>query len=274
MTSPSLDKNPYSAPNSNLEGDIEFGGRQFVPEGMAVGVDRVVGWFGRGFEFFKAAPLQWILTCIVMFVIMMVLAFIPILGALITYILFPILMGGVMLGCVALARNEPYTVGHLFAGFQSRGSTLAMVGLLYLVELVVLGIVIGIVMVVAIGGSGLGAMMGAMSGNKEAAGAMFAGGFGIGMLFAFLIGMLLGIPIFMSILFAPVLVVVHGFDAVQAMRASFTGCMKNILPGIVYIILYMIFAILAMIPLGLGLLVLMPVIMASQFASYEDIYLR
>jgi uncharacterized membrane protein len=49
--------------------------------------------------------------------------------------------------------------------------------------------------------------------------------------------------------------------------------LKNILPFLVYGILYLIFAFVASIPLLLGWLVLGPVLIASVYFSYTDIYL-
>jgi hypothetical protein len=43
-------------------------------------------------------------------------------------------------------------------------------------------------------------------------------------------------------------------------------------PGLVYGVLLFVFAVLATIPLGLGWLVLGPVVTASVYASYRDVF--
>jgi uncharacterized membrane protein len=58
------------------------------------------------------------------------------------------------------------------------------------------------------------------------------------------------------------------------MQESFFGCLKNVVPFLVYGLIGLVFAVLASIPVGLGWLVLGPVLIGSLFASYRDIYLE
>jgi uncharacterized membrane protein len=82
------------------------------------------------------------------------------------------------------------------------------------------------------------------------------------------------LPVIMGIWFAAPLVVFHDHGAVDAMKASFAGCLKNILPFLWYSVIFMLLAIVATLPLGLGWLVLGPVLAASIYTAYRDIYLR
>jgi uncharacterized membrane protein len=59
---------------------------------------------------------------------------------------------------------------------------------------------------------------------------------------------------------------------IEAMKESFLGCLKNILPFLVYSVVLMVLGIVAAIPLGLGWLVLGPTLIASVYVSYRDIY--
>jgi len=68
--------------------------------------------------------------------------------------------------------------------------------------------------------------------------------------------------------------VFHDLGAVEAMKQSFTGCLRNIVPFLVYGIIGFLLAIVASIPLGLGWLVLAPVLAASIYTGYRNIYLR
>ena len=49
--------------------------------------------------------------------------------------------------------------------------------------------------------------------------------------------------------------------------------LRNILPFLVYGIIAFVLLLLASIPLMLGLLVMMPVLIASIYTAYRDIYL-
>jgi uncharacterized membrane protein len=73
--------------------------------------------------------------------------------------------------------------------------------------------------------------------------------------------------------FAPPLVLFHAQGPVEAMKNSFLGCVKNIPPFLIYSLVVLVFALLASIPLGLGWLVFGPVMVASLYASYRDIFL-
>jgi uncharacterized membrane protein len=94
------------------------------------------------------------------------------------------------------------------------------------------------------------------------------------MTLAMLVMFALLLPLMMALWFAPALVVFHERGPVEAMKESFVGCLKNIVPFLVYGLVGLVFAILASIPVGLGWLLLGPVLIASLYASYRDIYLE
>jgi len=139
---------------------------------------------------------------------------------------------------------------------------LAAVGAIYLVASIVVALVVGLVT-----GAGVFALL---RGGDPTAGQ--AAGAVMGMLLAMLVMMALMIPVAMAIWFAPALVVLNGRGAVDAMKESFAGCLKNIVPFLLYGVVLFIASIIAAIPLGLGYLVLGPVMAGSIYAAYRDIY--
>src|SRR6185369_16938721 len=147
-----------------------------------------------------------------------------------------------------------------FAGFSHRFGTLATVGVLYLVGLVAIVFVASIVT-----GVGMFSFFGGASPDQMAR-------LGVTMLLTVLIMFALMLPLFMALWFAPALVVYHDMGAVESMKASFAGCLKNMLPFLLYGIALTIAGVLASIPLGLGWLVLGPVVVASINTGYRDIY--
>jgi uncharacterized membrane protein len=167
-----------------------------------------------------------------------------------------------MLGCKALGEGGELEIGHLFAGFKDKFGTLAAVGAIYLVASIVVALVVGLVT-----GAGVFALL---RGGDPTAGQ--AAGAVMGMLLAMLVMMALMIPVAMAIWFAPALVVLNGRGAVDAMKESFAGCLKNIVPFLLYGVVLFIASIIAAIPLGLGYLVLGPVMAGSIYAAYRDIY--
>ena len=228
--------------------------------GRAVSAGQGWTWIADGFGLFKKAPGMWIALVIVLFVILLVLAFIPLLGAVATFLLMPIFLGGLMLGCQVQQGGGALEVGHLFAGFKEQTANLIVLG-----ALSIAGMFIVILPVIAIVGTG--AFFGAMRG--DAAGIVAIGG---SFVLAWLIAMALSIPIYMALWFAPALVVLRGLAPVAALKESFVGCLKNVVPFLVYGIVLLVLGIVAAIPLGLGWLVLGPVAIASIYVSYRDIY--
>jgi uncharacterized membrane protein len=76
----------------------------------------------------------------------------------------------------------------------------------------------------------------------------------------------------MALWFAPALVALRGVAPVAAIKQSFTGCLRNLIPFLIYGLVMFVLSILATIPLALGWLVLGPVFVASVYVAYRDIY--
>lgn len=218
-------------------------------------------WITQGFSLFKKNPAIWIALFFIYLLIGMALTVIPVIGALILYLLAPVFMAGYMIGCKALENDEELEIQHLFAGFKHNTSQLISVGGLYIVGII---LIVGVAVLLA-GGSALGQMS-----NMHALGRHPAAS--EGMLLTALI-LLVGIlPLIMAYWFAPPLVVFQDMKATDAMKASFSACLRNIWPFTVYSLISMVLLVVAAIPLGLGLLVMIPTMTASLYVSYKDIF--
>lgn len=256
---------PYTAPKARVE-DVQTAAvkGEFIAGGQAVAADHGWQWIVAGWGLFKRQPGTWILLVVVLLVITILIALIPILGNIAGNVLGPVFGGGILLGCRALDRGDELELGHLFAGFRDQFGKLALVGLLYLVALFVIVLVSALV-----AGIGVGAAFRGMGGGGDIA----RGAIGVSaMLLALLIGLALLVPVAMAMWFAPSLIVFNDYGVTDALTASFNGCMKNIVPFTIYGLIFVGFAIVATIPLGLGWLVLLPTLAASLYASYRDIY--
>jgi uncharacterized membrane protein len=258
---------PYAAPKAPIA-DARTPGSDgnFVPEGQAA---RGGGWswISAGWALFAPQKGTWIGVFVLFAVIIFVLSFIPFLGAIALYVIGPILLGGIVLGADAVRRGDPLTVGHLFAGFSNNTGKLVGIGLFSLLAF------IGVMVVVALifGMSFVSLLMNSGGGNADPAA---VAAMGITMLLAVLVMFALMLPIYMALWFSYPLVMFNDFAVGQALKTSFFACLKNILPFLVYGIAAMVLAVAASIPLGLGWLVLGPVLMASLYTSYRDVFYR
>jgi uncharacterized membrane protein len=235
----------------------------------AVPSGRGSAWWTEGWRLFVATPGVWIAITVIFLVLMVMIAFIPLLGTVATTLLTPVFAGGVLAGCRALDRGGQLTVGHLFASFSDRLGPLIIVGVVYLVGTLVIMLVVIACLVATVGIGGFSALL---SGDPFEGGYAMLTSVGIGAVFATLFGLLLGIPLLMAYWFAPALVVFRSEEPITAMKTSFNACLVNMMPMLVYGLLGLVFAIAATIPFFLGWLVLAPVFAASVYASYKDIF--
>jgi hypothetical protein len=256
-----MSTNPYAAPKAAVADDTVILNADFVPGGRAVPAGNGWAWIASGWELFKRQPGMWIGIIVVFALILIVASLIPVAGGLLVTLFFPVFVGGIAIGCRALDEGRDLEMGHLFAGFRSRTGTLIGVGAVYLAVSLIVMLVVGLSM-----GVGMMSMMGA--GDPEAAAAM-----GTSILLAILIMFALMLPVIMAVWFAAPLVVFHDHGVTEAMKGSFVGCLRNIVPFLVYGVVLFVFSVLATLPVGLGWLVLGPVLAASLYTGYRDIYL-
>jgi hypothetical protein len=232
----------------------------FHAEGRTVGAGRGWDWIVDAFALFRRQPGMWILAIILPGIACALLSGIPVLGSLANALLLPLLAAGYMRGCKDLDEGRTLELEHLLLGFKEKTGNLVMVGVFNLV-----GWVIIIMAVVAVIGGGV--LMGAMRGGALGAGMSIAS-----LLIAALLVAGLSVPLYMATWFAPALIVLHDMAPVDALKASFFACLGNWLPFTVYGVVLLVLCVVAVIPVGLGYLVLIPVIIASVYTAYRDIF--
>ncbi|SEN09428.1 BPSS1780 family membrane protein [Nitrosomonas marina] len=221
-------------------------------------------WIANGFHMFRKAPMIWVLVCFTLLLIAMTLALIPVLGQFIFTLISPVFLAGIMIGCREQEQGRQLEIVHLFIAFKTNVASLVTVGGIYLIGQV---LIIGLVMM--IGGSQMTDMLlyGKRVDENELITVMD------NMLTASLVALLLSIPLMMAAWFSPLLVVFHNLQPIPAMKKSFFACLKNIIPFQLYGILLIIFSIFALMPYGVGLVILIPTIFASIYVSYKNIFL-
>jgi uncharacterized membrane protein len=232
----------------------------FHADGRMVGAGRGWDWIVEAFALFRKQPGTWILAAVVLGVLFIVVSMIPILGSFASALLFPVFGGGLMLGCKELDRGGALALDHLFAGFKQNTGDLVMVGAFNLFGWALIVFAVFVV----VGG---GVFMGVMRGGLPGAGISIAS-----MLIALLLIGGLSVPLYMATWFAPALIVLQGMAPAAALKASFVACLKNWLPFLVYSIVLLVLCLAAAIPAGLGYLVLIPVLIASVYTAYRDIF--
>ena len=221
-------------------------------------------WIMSGFYLFRTAPAAWILLTFTLILIAMSLALVPLLGQFVFTLISPVFLAGLMIGCKGLEQGEKLDISCLFIAFKTNPTPLITIGGIYLIGQV---LIVGVVML--IGGTVMVDMLlyGKRVDESELMGVMSS------IMTASLIAISLSVPLIMAAWFSPLLVIFHNVPPVQAMKKSFFACLRNFIPFQLYGIVIIILAIIAIIPYGLGLFILTPIIFASIYVSYKDIFL-
>ena len=201
-------------------------------------------WLLRGWTMFRMAPGTWMTIAAAFMVLTLVVSASRLLNIGVN-LLIPVFIGGVCIGCRAIEDGQGIRFTHLLAGFTRKPRGLLLVGLLYMLAVMLLAVTVGVVVALS------------RSGNS---------------LLPLLTAVLLFVPLAMAFWLAPPLVVFHDFSALAALRTSFVVAWRNFPPFLFYGALVLCAAVIASLPLLLGWLVLLPVLYASQYAFYCDVF--
>lgn len=264
---------PYTPPNTSLLKEVpvtehtdQFGNPipKLLPEPRRCEAGNGINWITQAFNLFKANWLLWIGIGVVFLVIIAIASAIPLLGLLINIVVF-VFLGGIVKGADIQARGGDLKFEHLFAAFKTHLAPLCILGLLYLV-----GIIIAMIpALIALGGM----LFSMLTGDINAMSQGMASASLAGIMIAYLISLALMIPVLMAIWFAPSLIVLHDVAPIEAMKKSFKASLSNIIPMFVYgLVAVIVMSVVVLFTLGLGFLVVMPIMMLTYYTSYRDVW--
>jgi hypothetical protein len=239
---------------------------------------RGVQWLLDGWRLFRAAPLAWIALVFAYWLIMTLLSIVPLAGIVAASILVPAFSVGFMAAARAAARRVPVELALLFDGFRHSAKSQLILGVLYLA---CLGVVLG-ASTLADGGALASWMLG---GKRPADDVLQSEAF----LTALACAALLYAPVLMMFWFAPPLAAWHGTAPAKALFFSFFACLMNwraflaygaasallvlalplALLSVLMLLSFKVAAISLVFPL---LIVLLPTLFASFYASYRDVF--
>ena len=217
------------------------------------------GWTVQGFYLFKENPVMWIILFLIYLAIVVPVSLLPVIGSFLSALLAPVFAAGLMWGCQAISRKEDLEINHLFLGFKKNTSQLVSVGGIYMLSL----LIIAVFVVLSLDKSTIDLLVKGQTLSQAQASKV---------VLPVLIAVLFLVPVLMAYWFAPVLVGLHNLTAVQAMKLSFTASARNMLPFLLYGLIFTVLLIVALIPYGAGLLLVMPMMMTSLYVSYADIF--
>ena len=242
---------------------------------------RGLRWLSDGFRIFRRRQLLLTLLIIGYWVTMIVISSLPFVGQLAATLLIPVFSVSLMNAYRIVERNALLPPHLLFSGFQQNLRTLLMLGGIYFAGT---ALILGATSLVDGGGLFRMAVFGQRP-DESAAGDDTS-------VAAVVTAVVLSVPFMMAYWFAPVLAAWHGFSAGKSLFFSIVACLRNWRAFVVYFLSIAVFgmlfpalivaAVAILLPGGgevmsvalssLLVVVLMPTLYGSFYASYRDVF--
>lgn len=239
-------------------------------------------WPMAGFAIFRKNPAMLSLLVVSYWMLVALLNVIPVVGSIAATLCIPAFSVSLMNACREIDQGRPVGPQLLFSGFRENLRALLILGGIYL------GATITILGVSGMADGGLLMQM-MLAGTPPPEEALASGEF----LAAAQIALILLAPLMMAYWYAPMLAAWHGFSPSKALFFSFVASLRNwraflaytasmivygaVLPGLVLGVLASVLpeglsSLVAMLSIPL-LLILAPILFASFYVSYRDVFL-
>jgi len=264
---------PYAAPTADTRLAPRVREAFFIPGGRSVSAGTAFSWISHSWRLFTQAPWTWIGYIIVLYGVCILLDYIPKVDDIIWICIQPFLIAGVVYSCHLLRKDGTFTFGNLFIGFQQKTGPLLIVSLIFFL----LNVVVMILFFVLFGDA-----FSRIIASFITAAQLYGPGSATHHIPAILVEISIGVIFLlvgyticgMAFWFAPALVIMHDIAPVAAIKMSFSACLKNLLPGIVFFITMPVLMLISAIPYyHLGLLVTVPMFFICFYTSYHSIFL-
>ena len=221
---------------------------------------RGVGWLAEAFALFRRKPFAWIGLCTGWLLITFAVVQVPGIGLALSSFLQPVFFASFAIAAFRQVAGEPVLMGDLFSGFRRNVRALVQLGAIMLIAhlliILIVWVLLGMPRPPAEGAMTFQEFVESLKGKEWA-------------LFVFVV---LSAAVKGSLWFAPPLIAFHDMTTSQAMRWSVYAAISNIGTMVVYGLALMAAMFVAMIPWGLGLLVVIPVMVISTFIGYREVF--
>jgi hypothetical protein len=242
-------------------------------------------WIVTGLRLFLAAPIGFLILSFAYFMIVLLLAALPAIGAPLSLILYPAFTVGFMVASRAATLRQAVELPMLVAGFRERAGGQIALGGVYIA-----GVALAFLGAAAVGDASLLGMFAGAADAKEGAAVLSLSRSGM------FVVLVLYLPMFMMMFFAPVLVAWHALAPAKALFYSFAACLLNWRAMLVYLVCGMAAMFLTANLIGALVLALAsaktrtepalllpmiamttfvlvwPILIASVFACYRDVF--
>lgn len=221
---------------------------------------RGVAWLKEGFALFRARPGAWIGISVGWLAITLALAMIPVVGGVLANFLQPVFFAGVTIAARKQLGGDGIDVPDLFLGFRRNLRQLVQIGAILLLGELAIFALMGL-MGLPLFGEGTAGMN-----ATEFVAALQEKSWIV------LLGLLLTAALKGAFWFAPGLLAFNDLSTSAALRWSAYAALSNFGVMMAYGIALTAMVFIAILPWGLGLFVAVPVMLASNYVGYRDIF--
>jgi hypothetical protein len=222
---------------------------------------RGAAWLAEGWHLFRRAPMVWIGLSVGWMVITLGLVLVPIIGGVVANLLQPIFFAGFALAAARQVAGEPIGMGELFSGFRRPLKPLVNLGAILLMAELAIFFLMSVLGLPGAGAAGAETMTVTdyvqLLQGKE---------------WILLVGFALTALVKGAMWFAPALLAFHELSTAHAIRWSIFAALSNVGAMLAYGIALTVIFIAAIVPWGLGLIVVVPVMVASTYTGYADAF--
>jgi membrane-anchored glycerophosphoryl diester phosphodiesterase (GDPDase) len=222
---------------------------------------RGVSWMRGGWDLFRYRPGAWAGFALGWLAVTFGLILVPLIGGVIANFLQPVFFASFAIAARKQLAGEKVEIGDLFAGFKRNARALINVGALQLlagVAIVVLMDVMGLPQMASSGGQ----VPNFVDYLKQLEGNEWIVVVGFGLL----------VVVKGALWFAPPLLAFHEMSTLDAIRWSVYAALSNFGALLVYGATLFILFFVATIPWGLGLALAIPVMLASTYIGYVEVF--
>lgn len=219
------------------------------------------GWLAGGWRLFRGRPLVWMGLGAGWILITLALLMVPVLGGLVANVLQPVFFASFALAASRQERGEAIEMGELFSGFRRPLMPLANLGALLLVAEIAIFALLSFLGLPAIGTDAEGKLAIAEFAQELQ-----------GKAWIVLLGLVLTAIVKGALWFAPAVLAFHDLSAAHAVRWSLYAALSNLGALVLYGIALTLLFVVAILPWGLGLMLVIPVMAASTYAGYREVF--
>jgi hypothetical protein len=221
---------------------------------------RGAGWLGEAFNIFRRAPIAWIGLCSGWLIITLGLFLVPFIGGVIANFLQPVFFASFAIAAFKQAAGEPVLMGDLFSGFRRNVRALINLGALLLIAEIAIFALLAVMGLPVAGAE-----------NRDFTLKDYVESFK-GKEWILLLGFVLTAIVKGALWFAPQLIAFHDMGTTQAMRWSVYAAISNLGAMIIYGFSLAALMVVGIIPWGLGLFVVFPMMVISTFVGYREVF--